>query len=113
MTLPASIVREILRNLAPFKPLKVILFGSYAKGSATEDSDIDLLVVLPGVAPRTRQERKQLWLPVEKALLPINYEYAMDIIVYSEEDYRKLKAKKQPFLREIESTGRVLYEKRL
>jgi predicted nucleotidyltransferase len=109
MTLPNDIIREILQCLAPFKPLKVILFGSYAKGTATEDSDIDLAVVVPGAAPRTRQERKQLWLPVEKALLPINYEYAMDIIVYSEEDCRKLKEKKQPFWREIESTGRILY----
>lgn len=30
-----------------FDPDKVILFGSYAEGTATSDSDVDLLVVLP------------------------------------------------------------------
>jgi len=30
-----------------FGPDKVILFGSYAEGTATSDSDVDLLVVLP------------------------------------------------------------------
>ena len=35
-----DIVRE-------FAPLQVILFGSYAYGTPTEDSDVDLLVVMP------------------------------------------------------------------
>ena len=30
-----------------FKPIKIILFGSYASGTATYDSDIDLMVVMP------------------------------------------------------------------
>ena len=30
-----------------FQPLKVILFGSYAWGTPTEDSDIDILIILP------------------------------------------------------------------
>ena len=30
-----------------FKPQKIILFGSYAYGSPTPDSDVDLLVVMP------------------------------------------------------------------
>jgi uncharacterized protein len=33
-----------------FDPLKVILFGSHARGDAGPDSDVDLLVVLPEVA---------------------------------------------------------------
>ena len=35
-----DIVRE-------FAPLQVILFGSYAYGTPTADSDVDLLVVMP------------------------------------------------------------------
>jgi uncharacterized protein len=37
----AEIVRE-------FSPEQVILFGSYAQGTARPDSDVDLLVVVPG-----------------------------------------------------------------
>ena len=37
------------RVVAPFRPLKVVLFGSRARGDARPDSDVDLLVVMPGV----------------------------------------------------------------
>src|SRR5437588_2777465 len=39
-----SLADEIGRR---FSPEKIILFGSYASGSATPDSDVDMLVVLP------------------------------------------------------------------
>ena len=32
---------------AAFKPRKIILFGSYAYGKPTEDSDVDVMVVMP------------------------------------------------------------------
>jgi Nucleotidyltransferase domain. len=37
--------QEILERLRPLDPERVILFGSYAHGNPTEDSDIDLYVV--------------------------------------------------------------------
>ncbi|MCU0469449.1 MAG: nucleotidyltransferase domain-containing protein [Arcicella sp.] len=39
---------------------KIILFGSYARGEAHEDSDVDLLVVLNDEEVQTRQERKSI-----------------------------------------------------
>ena len=41
----AKIESEIVERLAPLEPEKIILFGSYAYGSPTEDSDIDLFLV--------------------------------------------------------------------
>ncbi len=38
------IIHKIIEK---FQPHKIILFGSYAQGTATKDSDVDLLVVLP------------------------------------------------------------------
>lgn len=35
------------RVVAEFRPQRIILFGSYARGTATPDSDVDLLIVLP------------------------------------------------------------------
>jgi len=40
-----KIQHEIVECLKPLKPEKVILFGSYANGTADEDSDIDLFLV--------------------------------------------------------------------
>lgn len=37
-----------------FDPIRIVLFGSQAKGTADEDSDVDLLVVLPEVRDRGR-----------------------------------------------------------
>ena len=45
---PAELLDAVV---AHFEPIRVILFGSRARGEATEDSDIDLLVVLDDAAP--------------------------------------------------------------
>ncbi len=48
-----AVVRRIVEG---YQPDRIILFGSYAYGTPTEDSDLDLLVVKSGLGP-TRQER--------------------------------------------------------
>ena len=42
------VIREYVRRVAEcFQPDRIILFGSYAYGTPNEDSDVDLLVVMP------------------------------------------------------------------
>ncbi len=53
----SSIVDPILQK---FSPLGIVLFGSAARGDATEKSDIDLLIVLPGEQKISR-DLYQLW----------------------------------------------------
>jgi predicted nucleotidyltransferase len=46
--LESNILDEMVRRLvAEFQPEKIILFGSYAWGEPTEDSDVDLFVIVP------------------------------------------------------------------
>ena len=40
-----KIKAEIVKCLIPLNPVKIILFGSYAYGTPTEDSDLDICVV--------------------------------------------------------------------
>src|SRR5437667_1072159 len=52
---PLAVIRRFARRIAEeFHPDKIILFGSYAYGTPNEDSDVDLLVVMP-----TRSEHAQ------------------------------------------------------
>src|SRR3974390_718622 len=45
---PMRVIRRFARQLAErFHPDKIILFGSYAYGTPNEDSDVDILVVMP------------------------------------------------------------------
>ncbi|MDR1811799.1 MAG: nucleotidyltransferase domain-containing protein, partial [Candidatus Fibromonas sp.] len=44
MSLSADVVSKIIQCLIGLNVYKIILFGSYARGTATEDSDIDLVV---------------------------------------------------------------------
>src|SRR5690242_5422388 len=46
--IPMRLIRRFARDVAArFHPDKVILFGSYAYGTPHEDSDVDILVVMP------------------------------------------------------------------
>jgi predicted nucleotidyltransferase len=63
-------------------PLKVILFGSYARGDATEASDLDLLVVERGISD-TGAEMIRL----SDALAPLDV--GVDLLVYSEEEFKQ------------------------
>ena len=62
-----ALVTEALgRMLAVVQPERVVLFGSYARGEAGPDSDLDLLVVSAFEGPRSR-----LALRILEALAPL------------------------------------------
>jgi predicted nucleotidyltransferase len=92
----ADIVRE-------FAPLKVILFGSYAYGKATEDSDVDLLVVMPCAAEEGRRLAVQIRQRIPRR-------FRMDLLVRSPEEIAYRVALNDWFLREVLEKGHVLYE---
>src|SRR5574337_93288 len=73
MTADAAIQTMVDRIVQRFHPLRVILFGSHARGSAVPESDVDLLVVLREVADKRRttvEIRRALGdLPVSKGII--------------------------------------------
>jgi predicted nucleotidyltransferase len=106
MTLPLAVQQEIVRRLKPLEPAKVILFGSYARGTATEESDIDLAVVVPGPIAKSCDERLKRYMPVSQALLDLQRRQALDIIVRSLDETG---ISGDNFWREVEESGEVLY----
>lgn len=73
----ARIVRRIVRR---FRPDKVILFGSHARGEAGPDSDVDLLIVMP-VEGSIRQKRLEIRLALDDFRIPL------DIVVTTPADF--------------------------
>lgn len=88
------------------RPEKVILFGSYAYGKPTEDSDVDLLVIH---RVSSRPARVNVALKAHKALEPRLF--PVDIVVRSTKQIRERVGHGDFFLEEITSKGQVLYER--
>lgn len=72
-----AMARRIVRL---FHPDRIILFGSHARGTATADSDVDLLVVMPVEQGKLAKE-----LEIRRALRSIRV--PKDIIVTTPEDF--------------------------
>jgi predicted nucleotidyltransferase len=98
-----SIIRRAARRLAErFQPDKIILFGSYAYGQPSPESDVDFLVVMPA-----RNEIDQS-LRIEESLdAPI----PLDVIVRTPKNLHWRLNEGDWFLREVMARGEVLYEK--
>ena len=96
-------IREFSKAVAQkFRPQKIILFGSYAYGKPTEDSDVDLLIVMPF---DRRQGRKSLEI---RRAIPSGF--PMDLIVRTPEFIAQRLAWGDCFTQEIVTQGEVLYE---
>ncbi len=85
-----------------FRPLKVVLFGSYAKGIVTPDSDVDLLVILPF-------EGKPVFKSVEMRL-KLRPRFPLDLIVRTPEKVEERLEMEDAFMEEVMEEGKVLYE---
>ncbi|MGH9838815.1 MAG: nucleotidyltransferase domain-containing protein [Blastocatellia bacterium] len=98
----AHIERLCERIAREFEPEKIVLFGSQAYGNPTDDSDIDLLVVMPYSGSPLRKageilSQLQIWMPV-------------DLIVRSAEDIEQRLWLGDRFMREVLDRGKVMYE---
>ena len=97
----AEIAGKIVQR---FNPEKIILFGSYATDEATEDSDLDLLVVAEtDLPPRER-------FPAVARLLA-DYRLACDVIVNTPDEYRRWRNVVNHIVYFADKYGKVLYER--
>ncbi len=96
-------IRDVCRRIAEeFKPEKIILFGSYAYGKPTPDSDVDLLVVMPFEGGYFHQ--------AQKITERLNLALPMDLLVRTPEQVQYRLEIGDSFMREIIERGKVMYE---
>ena len=91
------------RIAALFRPEKIILFGSYAYGTPTPDSDVDLLVILPFEGKNFHQSLK--------IINAVNPPFGADVLARRPDDTRWRYEQGDPLVREALDRGKVLYEK--
>ena len=97
-----GIIERIVRR---FEPEKVILFGSYARGDATEESDVDLLVVAATDLPA--RER----FPAIRSILG-DFPAAFDVFWKTPEEYERWRNVVNHVVYFAEKYGRIVYERR-
>lgn len=101
--IPLRQIRAFTRRIAErFHPEKVILFGSYAYGKPTYDSDVDLLVIM-----NTRLREVDQAVQIRSAF---DAPFPLDLMVRRPQTIRHRIALGDYFLEEITSQGKVLYE---
>jgi predicted nucleotidyltransferase len=85
-----------------FGAQRVILFGSYARGNAGPDSDVDILVIGP-FEGRSVDKSVEIRMKLRPA-------FPMDLLVRTPEKVRERVEMGDCFMREILDQGKVLYE---
>jgi len=97
-------LQEVTRRLVEgFQPLRVILFGSQATGSADKRSDVDLLVIC-----HVDGDRAELTLAMDRSLRGLRL--ARDIVVLTPEEFERDRDIPGTVARPASREGRVLYD---
>jgi predicted nucleotidyltransferase len=98
-------IEQIVRRIAEgYRPLKVILFGSYAYGEPTEDSDIDLLIV-----KETSERFIDRWVTVRELIADPQRRIPVEPIILTPDELDRRLSKGDQFLQEIVARGKLLY----
>lgn len=92
----AAIARE-------FKPKKIILFGSYAYGRPTRDSDVDVMIIMP----RKRFHSRRPSLDVRRR---VTAGFPVDILVREPSEIAKRLRWRDSFIIEVIQKGQIMYE---
>lgn len=100
-----TIQQVVERLVAASNPSKVILFGSYARGEATEDSDLDLMVIEPEVL-NSGEEMIRLHSAVGDVGVGV------DVLVYSDKEAARRSQVPGTVLYWAFKEGKVLYDTR-
>lgn len=99
-----TIQGAVERIVAAANPTRVILFGSYGRGEANEDSDLDLMVVEAAVVNRAREM-------VRLRDAVGHMDIGVDVLVYSEAEFEERRQWLSSVVRWAVEEGKVMYER--
>jgi predicted nucleotidyltransferase len=101
--IPQKAIDNVVKQIVDkFKPQRIILFGSYARGNLRPESDVDLLVVMD---TPLREVQQAIQISQE-----IDYRFGLDLIVHTPKYLAERVKMGDWFLRDVLKEGKVLYE---
>jgi predicted nucleotidyltransferase len=94
-----NITQQIIEK---YKPEKIILFGSAARGEPNLDSDVDFLIIKKETPLYGADRIRELSRIIERNI-------PVDLLIYRPEEFQKRLQMGDPFLKSILEEGKVLY----
>lgn len=98
-----SNIESLLSRLMTYDPEKVVLFGSRARNTSDSYSDVDLLIV--------KKTEKRFLDRIKEVIHILRPNFAIDILVYTPEEFEVMLSEDNPFLKHVLEDGKVIYEK--
>ncbi len=99
-----KIIEEVKNRLVKtYNPVAIYIFGSYAWGTPTEDSDLDLVIVVDESDEKSYNRPR----PGQRALFGLGI--SKDIIVYTKDEFEKSAKNITTLCHKIKKHGKVLY----
>lgn len=104
-----SIIKQLVDRIKFFDPEKIILFGSYAYGSPSKDSDVDLFVIKRVNLADVREMRVNIRSHLRDIIY--NQNIPVDILLDNQDHINERIELGDSVYKEIMSMGRIVYEK--
>ena len=100
-----ELILEIVEQIkSGYEPERIILYGSYAYGKPTEDSDIDLLII-----KETDKRRADRFVEVTRLIYKPGRRTSVSPLVYTPQELAERSSLGDDFIEEVLKRGEVLY----
>jgi len=93
-------VEEIIEQIKPYNPEKIILFGSYAYGNPNKYSDVDLVII--------KTTREPFGDRLKKVRMLLRTKTPVDVFVFTPKEFEGAK-KSNPLIQEVVRFGKTVY----
>ncbi|MFH1876358.1 MAG: nucleotidyltransferase domain-containing protein [Candidatus Omnitrophota bacterium] len=101
--LEAEFKRIVEILIHKYSPEELIVFGSFARGTIGENSDIDLVII--------KKTHKKFTERIGEVIELCHPTMAVDFIVYTPEEFARLETKEDFIKKEVVEKGKVIYVK--
>jgi predicted nucleotidyltransferase len=96
-------IAHVIVSLEEYNPQRVIVFGSSARGDEDEYSDLDLVII--------KETQERFLDRLERVYELVKPTFAMDVLVYTPQEFAKMQERENPFIEMVMKEGVVIYER--